>query len=133
MTEPIATATVISAFQAGAFASLITLLLGDINILMAVFVGITGGVAFFFKEYAHLDKETKKNTTKMKIASEFMHMIPMSIATAGIVIFVGIETTNYSNFVWWFFGLLASLNYKHTVAFFAFLGKKFLNKKVDGK
>jgi len=121
----------ITAVKAGAFASIITLLLGDINFLMSVIIGLTGGIAFFFKEYAHLTEDEKSNTTKLKIASEFAHAIPMAIATAGIVIFVGKETTDYSNFVWWFFGLLAALNYKHVVVFFAAFGKKYLNNKSD--
>lgn len=133
MAEPISTAssTLYMALKAGSLGSLLVLMIGDVNLLMTVIVGLTGGIAFFFKELAHLDKETRANTNKWKIATEFMHMIPMSIAMAGIVIFLGVESTDYSNFVWWFFGLFASLNYKHIVSFIGLTAKQLSTTFIE--
>jgi len=111
--EALATAT-----KAGGLASAVTLASTDVNFQMVLLVGIVGGVAFFFKEVTHL---TMKTTT-LKIMAELFFIIPMSVSTAGVVFYSGMNVVNpyydAGEWLWIFLALMASLHFRTVTGFF---------------
>ena len=75
-----AKATAVSAVSA---MSLSELFYSDPNFSTAIIVGFFTGIAALFLEYAHLDEEIRKNTTKMKIASSLIVGIMTVIGIVG--------------------------------------------------
>lgn len=110
--------TVIAATKAGALASVVTAATIDTNIKMVLLVGVVGGCAFFFKEVTHL---TIKTTT-LKIMAELFFILPMSISTAGVVFYSGINGVNpyydMGEWLWIFLALMASLHFRSVTSFF---------------
>ena len=112
------TETAITAAKAGTLASAVTMASTDANLQMVLLVGGVGGAAFFFKEVTHL---TMKTTT-LKVMAELFFIVPMSISTAGVVFYSGVNGANqYYNMgelLWIFMALMASLHVRKVTSFF---------------
>ena len=99
--------TAATAAKAGGVAVLIAMLSKDLDLIMVLLVGTTGGVIFFFKEWSHLTVKS----SKLKIFAEFMVTIPMAVSTYGVVFYAGTKGVNtYLDFgtaKWIFLSLMA--------------------------
>ena len=103
------------AFKAGTFSALLTLILNDANLTLAILIGLVSGLIFYFKEVTHLEIKS----TLPKMISEFFFTIPMTLSFTLIIYMFGTKFVNsYYDLGSWFWlalSMMGSLHYKQIV------------------